>query len=101
MSAVWLISARASGSGLPCSIVSVREIPSARSRISSAVFLRIFARSQAVSFAQAGIAFFAASIAFLQSSRVPNATSAIDSSVAGLFTAFRFPEEESTHWPLR
>ena len=49
------------GNGLPCSIVSVRAMASARSRISSAVFFRILARSQEVSFIHDGMALPAAS----------------------------------------
>ena len=77
----------ASGSGLPCSIVIVRANPSARSRISSAVFLSTLARSYGVNLAHAGMAAFAAATARAQSARPPVAISATGSSVAGLTTA--------------
>ena len=71
VSAEWRTSALASGTGLPCSRVSVLAMLSARSRIKSAVFLRTFARSYAVSRIQLCIARWAASRAFLVSGRPP------------------------------
>ena len=71
VSAECRTSAFDSARGLPCSVVSVRAMASARSRISSAVFLSTLARSQALSFIQAGMAFAAASTARRVSARPP------------------------------
>ncbi len=71
VSAVWLTSPLASGSGLPCSWVKVRAITSTRSRIRSAVFLRILARSYAVVLLQVGNAWAAAATARSASARPP------------------------------
>ena len=94
-----MTSPRASGSGLPCSWVSVRAIASARSRIRSAVFLRILARSYADRARQAGNAFAAASIARSASARPPKATSVSVDSSAGLITGSVLPSVASTHRP--
>ena len=94
-----MTSPRASGSGLPCSWVSVRAIASARCRIRSAVPLRILARSYADSARQAGNAFAAASMARSASARPPKATSTSVDSSAGLITGSVLPPIASDQRP--